>query len=73
MSAYGIGARVRITNPAREDYRLEYTVVSLRSDGKYRLRHYGGPIGDYETVAAESSLTRVIQIPTLADIERAMR
>lgn len=72
MSAFGIGARVKITNPSRQDKGIEYTVAELRPDGKYRLR-YQGPAGDYETVATESSLTRVIQIPTLADIERAMR
>ena len=66
MSAFGIGARVKITNPSRQDKGIEYTVAELRPDGKYRLR-YQGP------VATESSLTRVIQIPTLADIERAMR
>ena len=69
MSAFGIGARVKITNPSRQDKGIEYTVAELRPDGKYRLR-YQGPAG---VVATESSLTRVIQIPTLADIERAMR
>jgi len=70
---HAIGARVVIANPSRADNHLTYTVVEHRSDGKYRLSREAATGFTTETVAGESSLQRAFHIPTLADIERAMR